>query len=140
VDSLIIVKGDYINKEYRIDNFGLAPGVKDERQIKIDFQAKGYYEISLGFEEVLDGGLKDHVIVDAEYDGKKLIDQVLLKDVFGLPKVCYAHEHGVDERSLVLTICYSMPAHLGDGMTSEEQQEIMNSYADFNMILTLKRV
>lgn len=140
IKSVVIVEGDYVSKEYSVSNLGMVPGSEEEREIKIDFQTGGKYEIIVQFEEIADGGLKDYVSVSAEYSGEKLIDDVTLADAFELAKTSYVGKFYEKGECTVLKFRYLMPEHVGDGMTNEQQQSIMGSYADFNMILTLKRV
>ena len=140
VKSVIIVKDDVVSREYRIDNLEMIPGASDEREIKINFQTKGQYQIILDFVEKADGGLKDYVLVDAEYAEQKLIDEKVLSEVFALPEIAYTHNYVEHGDSLILTLCYSMPMEVGDGMSVEEQQRVMNAYTDFNLLITLKRV
>ena len=110
------------------------------KKIKINFQTKGQYQIILDFVEKADGGLKDYVLVDAEYAEQKLIDEKVLSEVFALPEIAYTHNYVEHGDSLILTLCYSMPMEVGDGMSVEEQQRVMNAYTDFNLLITLKRV
>ena len=128
-------------KEWTISNLCLAPGDKDERKINLNFQSDGDYKIILEFTETYDGGLKEYIDVTIMYGQTTVEDQTSLEELFTENTVDYNYTHDSDAVGVVpLTVIYKMPVTVGDGLSVDEQRQIMGTSSKFNLKITVKRV
>ena len=109
----------------------LNPTESREYSINLFCAASGMYDVSLDYEETVDGGLKHFVNVTVKADGVTVYEGALSDLLNGTATVCFNGElrEKRTQEPLVLTITYHMPRSVGN--------EAQGTYADFDVNLKI---
>ncbi len=106
----------------------LVPTDKKEYSVNLVCAATGTYDVSLSYDETLDGGMKNFVNVLVTYDNKLAYDGRLV-DLIDNSHIIEFECELTAKTPVVVKISYEMPYEVGN--------EAQNTYADFDVKLKL---
>ena len=108
----------------------LNPTESREYCVNLICAASGKYEITLDYEEKLDGGMKPFIEVTVKADGKTVYEGGLLELLDSDKTISFEGELH-EKKPLPITISYHMPRDVGN--------EAQRTYSDFNVHLKIKK-
>ena len=111
----------------------LNPTESKEYSVNLFCAASGGYDISLDYEETVNGRLKQFVSVTIKANDTVVYEGGLMALLDGNEVIRFNGElrNKKDEKPLVLTIIYHMPRSVGN--------EAQGTYADFDIHLSIKK-
>ncbi|MBR3804174.1 MAG: hypothetical protein IKJ14_02350 [Clostridia bacterium] len=125
-NSVKIDGSGYAEKEIEVRNLQLHPNESKSYTIEVAPEFGGDYEISINYQEIKDGGLKEFVTVSFSVDGKQVQSSSLKNLLDGKSSIVILQNFSED-KPLKLTVTYIMPYEVGN--------EAQGAYADFDVTL-----
>ena len=125
-NSVKIDGSGYAEKEIEVRNLQLHPNESKSYSIEVAPEFGGDYEISINYQEIKDGGLKEFETVSFSVDGKQVQSSSLKSLLDGKSSIVILQNFSED-KPLKLTVTYIMPYEVGN--------EAQGAYADFDVTL-----
>lgn len=125
-NSVKIDGSGYAEKEIEVRNLQLHPNESKSYTIEVAPEFGGDYEISINYQEIKDGGLKEFVTVSFSVDGKQ-VQSSSLKSLLDSKSSIVILQNFSEDKPLKLTVTYIMSYEVGN--------EAQGTYADFDVTL-----
>lgn len=113
-----------------IRNLRLSPTESKEYSVNLVCEASGSFYITLSFEELADGGMKEFINVTVRADGELLYEGTLIELLDGDVTIDFEGELHATE-PLAVSITYEMPREVGN--------EAQGTYSDFNLHVAVEK-
>lgn len=128
-ESITVSANGVTQKTLEINDLTLIPTQKKEYQISLSCEASGTYDLTLEYDEKLDGGMKDFVNVTVRCNGVDVYRGGLASLLDGENVTFDAYLTKNDPTVIAFT--YEMPAEVGN--------EAKGTAADFNINLMIEK-
>lgn len=129
-DEVVIRENGVTESILPIRDLTLVPTESREYSVDLVCEATGLYNISLSYEERVDGGMKHFVAVAVLVDGEVVYDGPLAHLLDSGEVISFQGELD-DTDPVVLTLRYSMPYETGNNA--------MGTYADFDAHIAIEK-
>lgn len=117
------MKTDGVTHEvFEVKTLSLFPSDEKTFSISVKSDIAGKFSVSLSFEEIYDGGMKNFVLVEISSDGKSVYDGTLSELLNGKT---VNFDENLSKTQKTIEIKYNMPLDVGD--------EAQNTSTKFNV-------